>query len=601
MQRICSIFWLGLFWLTTGYTATYWGGEYRTRDTFVYGRFEARYKPPVGNGVLASFFTYHDFTSSQNWNEIDFEILGRYDDDVQVTSIGPGQTIRKSHQFVPFKPQDDFHTYAFEWTPEYIAWFIDGLEVYRQDQEHVRQFYRPQKIMMNLWSPEYENWVGPWDERILPVFAYYDWVSYADYTPGMGSTGTNNNFTLRWRDDFDNWDQNRWQKATHTFGGNRVTFHPDNVIFKDGMMVLCLTKDPIRGYTDSNPPAVFWARALGDTVMAYFSEDVETNSAETKTNYVITGAIIQQAQLQLDRRTVKLAVTGLNPDKNYHVATLSIKDRWQPANRLVAQMTPIVMGKPLNLPVKINVGGPAWRDYLADQVWGPEVEYGHLDGREERRPTAVDVLNTDEDSLYYREREEVVGYKIRLANGHYKVVLKMAEMEFTEAGSRIFDIIVEGQRVTNRLDLVAQVGAQTAYELVIDPVVVQDGILDLHFTSLWNNAVLSGMVVMASTSEVKQGMIDASPRDYVLVQNYPNPFNVGTTIQYTLTRPAQVQLVVFDALGRQTAKLLEAARPAGTHQIQWQPDLPSGLYFLQINATVAGVEFNSTQKTLLLR
>ena len=31
--------------------------------------------------------------------------------------------------------------------------------------------------MMNIWQPIWENWVGEFDESILPVYAYYDWVN----------------------------------------------------------------------------------------------------------------------------------------------------------------------------------------------------------------------------------------------------------------------------------------------------------------------------------------------------------------------------------------------------------------------------------------
>jgi len=47
-----------------------------------------------------------------------------------------------------FNPNLDFHTYGFEWTPDYVAWFIDEEEVYRQVEPHVEELSYPQKIMM---------------------------------------------------------------------------------------------------------------------------------------------------------------------------------------------------------------------------------------------------------------------------------------------------------------------------------------------------------------------------------------------------------------------------------------------------------------------
>ena len=70
----------------------YKGGELRTEDSFQYGRFEVRMKSAHGSGIVSAFFTYRDFwaeglTSNSNWNEIDLEWLGMYDDKVQTNLI----------------------------------------------------------------------------------------------------------------------------------------------------------------------------------------------------------------------------------------------------------------------------------------------------------------------------------------------------------------------------------------------------------------------------------------------------------------------------------------------------------------------------------
>ena len=81
-----------VFFSTYIFSKPYKGGELRTEDSFRYGRFEVRMKSAFGNGVVSSFFTYRDFweeglTSNSNWNEIDFEWLGNYDDKVQTNLI----------------------------------------------------------------------------------------------------------------------------------------------------------------------------------------------------------------------------------------------------------------------------------------------------------------------------------------------------------------------------------------------------------------------------------------------------------------------------------------------------------------------------------
>ena len=112
----------------------YRGGELRTQDSFTYGRFEVRMKSAPGSGIVSSFFTYHDYWSEgyndiEYWNEIDWEILGRYDNQAQTNYITDYETQHDTSFFTDFNPHEEFHIYAFEWTPDYVAYFNDGVEV----------------------------------------------------------------------------------------------------------------------------------------------------------------------------------------------------------------------------------------------------------------------------------------------------------------------------------------------------------------------------------------------------------------------------------------------------------------------------------------
>ncbi len=220
------------------------GGELRTVDTFIYGRFEVNMKSAEGNGYVSSFFTYHDHwadSDPEDWdaftNEIDIEFTGNLNNSVQFTTHHPywSQT-----QIVPinFNPHSEFHNYAVEWTSNSIRWFVDDIEVYSQSQAVINDLIFPQKIMMNLWSAIWEDWVGLWNPDTMPVMAYYDFVKYYEYTPGDGSYGSNNDFTLSWVDEFDIFDDTRWEEANHGFNSNYCQFDPLNVLFHDGKMIL---------------------------------------------------------------------------------------------------------------------------------------------------------------------------------------------------------------------------------------------------------------------------------------------------------------------------------------------------------------------------
>ncbi len=579
----------------------YKGAEYRTKEAFLYGRFEARYKPPQAGGIVSSFFTYHEITTSREWNEIDFEILGRYDHDVLVTSIGPGQKIHNSHQYVAFNTHENFHDYAFEWTPTYIAWFIDGMEVYRQTQAHIAEFDYAQKIMMNLWISDWEPWVGNFDDRVLPLFAYYDWISYAAYTPGSGDCGTDNNFTLQWKDELNGWDQDRWEKATHTFGGNLVDFMPENIVFKDGIMILCLTKSTPLGYVDQSPPAVLWNRVLDNAVEIGFSEDVEPISAQKMSNYIITSATVSEAKLLPDQRTVELAVSELNPQNSNNLIVLGVKDNSAAHNMMFGQNMPLNYAMPLKFPLKINVGGQAYRDYLADQLWSPELEYGHQDGYINTWPSSIDIIGADDDTVYWSELQEIVEYKVRAPNGVYRITLLLAENKFIEPGLRIFDIQVEGHQIASELDLVQFVGAHAAYQIMVDEVEIDDGRIDIHFTNRWNFSLLNGIIVeQISVSQIDK-KAEVLPSHFQLYQNYPNPFNASTAIGYFLPASGYVNLNIYNLQGQKMAELVNKAEPGGYHQIHWTPELPSGIYFYQINFLAGAQSSANSQRMILLR
>ena len=84
----------------------------------------------------------------------------------------------------------------------------------------------------------------------------------------------------------------------------------------------------------------------------------------------------------------------------------------------------------------------------------------------------------------------------------------------------------------------------------------------------------------------------------IQLSNYPNPFNPTTTIQYDLPHRSEVQITIFDLLGRKVTTLMAETQDAGYRSIQWDAaGFPSGMYFYQIRAG----EYVQTRKTVLLK
>ncbi len=95
------------------------------------------------------------------------------------------------------------------------------------------------------------------------------------------------------------------------------------------------------------------------------------------------------------------------------------------------------------------------------------------------------------------------------------------------------------------------------------------------------------------------------PFELKLYQNYPNPFNPTTTIKYTIpiektlhATSQQVQLKIYDVLGREVVTLVNEKQKPGNYQVTFNGGkLSSGVYFYKLQYG----EYNQIRKMLLLK
>jgi hypothetical protein len=59
------------------------------------------------------------------------------------------------------------------------------------------------------------------------------------------------------------------------------------------------------------------------------------------------------------------------------------------------------------------------------------------------------------------------------------------------------------------------------------------------------------------------------PLEFSLGQNYPNPFNPITVIGYRLSKVSDVQLVVYDLLGRVVRILVNERQSPGSYEVKF--------------------------------
>jgi len=117
----------------------------------------------------------------------------------------------------------------------------------------------------------------------------------------------------------------------------------------------------------------------------------------------------------------------------------------------------------------------------------------------------------------------------------------------------------------------------------------------LYTVSLLNEAIQKAGLIVTGIGSVGA---ESVPAKFELDQNYPNPFNPSTTIRFTLPKEGMVEMSVFNVMGQKVATALSKRLSAGEHTLTFDgSDLPSGVYFYQINAG----EYVETKKMTLIK
>ena len=80
------------------------------------------------------------------------------------------------------------------------------------------------------------------------------------------------------------------------------------------------------------------------------------------------------------------------------------------------------------------------------------------------------------------------------------------------------------------------------------------------------------------------------PATFALAQNYPNPFSSSTVVPYALRAQADIQVTIYDILGRVVKRIAVPAQSVGTHSVRWDgrntfgQRVASGVYFYTLQA-----------------
>jgi hypothetical protein len=98
-------------------------------------------------------------------------------------------------------------------------------------------------------------------------------------------------------------------------------------------------------------------------------------------------------------------------------------------------------------------------------------------------------------------------------------------------------------------------------------------------------------------TDIEEQIIEI-PEDFFLYSNYPNPFNNSTKISYEIPVQSHVSIILYDALGREVATLVNEVKPGGKHRFSFvEYNLVSGVYFYTLRAG----NYTQTKKMILLK
>ncbi|MCP4582491.1 MAG: T9SS type A sorting domain-containing protein [candidate division Zixibacteria bacterium] len=116
-----------------------------------------------------------------------------------------------------------------------------------------------------------------------------------------------------------------------------------------------------------------------------------------------------------------------------------------------------------------------------------------------------------------------------------------------------------------------------------------------------NNPSIGGGVY--TPTSIEDNLETVLPEKFNLYQNYPNPFNPTTIIEFEIQKQSDVEITVFNILGRKIRSLVSENLSAGKYTARWDGtnesgiSVASGIYFYSLRIG----ELTKTKKMVLLK
>jgi hypothetical protein len=144
--------------------------------------------------------------------------------------------------------------------------------------------------------------------------------------------------------------------------------------------------------------------------------------------------------------------------------------------------------------VRVNSGGPAYTDPTGN-VWAADQSTGTVPYWINTVTTPISGTSTP--ALYQSQRyyNQTITYQYSVPNGSHIVTLKFADLYFTAAGKRLFNIVINGSTVAANFDVVAKAGGGNASADIQTTVNVTNGTIVIQLVPVLDQVILNAVQI----------------------------------------------------------------------------------------------------------
>lgn len=236
----------------------------------------------------------------------------------------------------------------------------------------------------------------------------------------------------------------------------------------------------IKDYKDGRQ---VWAKLLADGSIAVCLFNRSSKSAEVKVCWKDLGFHVKQIKIRdlWAHRDLGIFEKSYATSLPSHgVALLRLKDATQAP--LVASDT-----------WRIHAGGDKFKDNNGN-IWSEDLGYdGGMTGE-----TIMEITAKGDVGLYNTERWAAdFCYTIPVLPGRYNIILKFVEIYLKEEGQRVFDIIINGDKVKENFDILKEAGSfAKGIDMTFKNIEPKDGKIQIRFVSRVQNAKICALEII---------------------------------------------------------------------------------------------------------